>query len=267
MKNEHTICLFLGPFRNLSTAVGSYLSLHPECQVLNHGWYDINTTDNFLINYEEDNVKNFTKLVVDKSNTSDKIGSMITSHAYKSNKTFGEEYKKRFNDKLIKDDIKSYVWKEGGRISRELRNNGLIEKIVKDNPNIKFLRPVRNPIRCAISNIERKHGKHFSLKEKEISKNDFLTELMAEYKWIYDLQKKYPNNFFFLHENDMVNGLDKIQKFLCVEEDKEWVNSCSKIDIVKHPINDNGLKKLYSEIINRYFGDDEKELNVLKSYL
>ena len=31
-----TVCLFLGPYRNLTTLTASILFLHPNCQVLNH---------------------------------------------------------------------------------------------------------------------------------------------------------------------------------------------------------------------------------------
>lgn len=266
MKNKN-ICLFLGPFRNLSTLVGSYLSLHPNCQVLNHGWGELIKENNFLVNYTDENVDYFIDFVMKNSNTTDKIGSMTTSHAYKSNNNFIKEYKKQFNDSLVKENIMSYVWKEGGRISRELRKNGIIEKIINDNENVKFLRPVRNPIRCAISNIERKHSKHFVLKEKEVNVNDFLSELMDEYEWIYKLREKYPNNFFFLHENDIYNGLDKLQKFLNITESPSWVDSCKKIDIVKKPIKNESLKKQYLDIITDKFSDEHKEFEILKRYI
>lgn len=266
MKNK-SICLFLGPFRNLSTLVGSYLSLHPNCQVLNHGWGELPKENNFLVNYNDGNIEYFIDFVMRNSNTTDKIGSMTTSHAYKSNNNFIKEYKKQFNESLIKENIMSYVWKEGGRISRELRKNGLIEKIISDNKDIKFIRPVRNPLRCAISNIERKHGKHFVLKEEEVSIADFITELMDEYEWIYKLQKKYPENFFFLHENDIHNGLEKVQGFLNIGYSNEWLESCKKIGVDKKPINNEIVKNIYTNIINEKFKDDNREYEILKKYL
>src|SRR5262245_62722330 len=33
-----TLCVFLGPYRNLTTLTAAVLGLHPECVVLNHGF-------------------------------------------------------------------------------------------------------------------------------------------------------------------------------------------------------------------------------------
>ncbi|MCW5878805.1 MAG: hypothetical protein KIS80_08075, partial [Anaerolineales bacterium] len=48
-----SVCLFLGPYRNLTTLTASMLSLHPECQVLNHAGTRVfpNKNLNFIEEY------------------------------------------------------------------------------------------------------------------------------------------------------------------------------------------------------------------------
>ena len=87
MDGLKTICLILGPNRNLTTLTASCCMLHHEVQVLNH-YFSINTNPEtiFLSQYAPDKVDNFVTHVLDINKTGfDKPGDggvITVSHAF-----------------------------------------------------------------------------------------------------------------------------------------------------------------------------------------
>lgn len=54
IQDVRAVCLALGPYRNLTTLTASVIALHPNCQVLNHGWSRVAGKGklNFLTDYD-----------------------------------------------------------------------------------------------------------------------------------------------------------------------------------------------------------------------
>ena len=61
-----TVCLMLGPYRNLTTLTAAIVGLHPNCQVLNHGGMQVfrNNTINFLGDYSDERFEAFIRFAV-----------------------------------------------------------------------------------------------------------------------------------------------------------------------------------------------------------
>src|SRR5689334_13648080 len=62
-----SVCLALGPYRNLTTLTAATLFLHPNCQVLNHGGMRIfgNLQVDFLSNnYSEERFNRFVQYAI-----------------------------------------------------------------------------------------------------------------------------------------------------------------------------------------------------------
>jgi hypothetical protein len=58
-----SMCILLGPYRNLTTLTCSVLSLHPQCVVLNHAGFRTlrNARLNFLADYSPDKFREFVR--------------------------------------------------------------------------------------------------------------------------------------------------------------------------------------------------------------
>ena len=61
IRDCETVCLALGPYRNLTTLTAATLFLHPNCQVLNHAGNRIygNEEVDFLSNYSKERFDRF----------------------------------------------------------------------------------------------------------------------------------------------------------------------------------------------------------------
>ena len=128
-----SLCICLGPYRNLTTLTGSLLFLHPTCQVLNHAALRILPFEkiNFLFEYSDEKFNNFIKygIYLSKNGTMGDLGGSITySHAFQD-KTLSEIYKNRFNDLKIKKEIEVLFWKDSMRVTNYIKKMKINTKI------------------------------------------------------------------------------------------------------------------------------------------
>src|SRR5690349_16380034 len=82
-----SVCLFLGPYRNLTTLTASLLFLHPRCQVLNHAACRIfgDPRFDFLADYSERRFNDFMRYAIHASRGGRRGqfgGSITHSHAF-----------------------------------------------------------------------------------------------------------------------------------------------------------------------------------------
>jgi len=223
----NTLCFALGPYRNLSTLTGSILFLHPDVQVLNHGGeriFPLKKID-FLSDYSEKRFRRFVKYMVYISaggKTGDYGGSITLSHAF-DHEIVKDAYRKRFGSSTVKKTIRSVFWKEPLRTVNFIRNHGVeLEEIFEMNKKLKFLMPVRNPLDTAISNTGRPHHKIFAGLEENTVEN-VLDRVLFEISWFLDLQKRFPDRFFYFLENEFDERmLDRIAEFLSISSDERW---------------------------------------------
>jgi hypothetical protein len=82
-----SVCILLGPYRNLSTLTASTLHLHPNCQALNHAGRRVLSHDrrNFLADYSARKFKAFCRFALAASQGGQRGrygGSINLSHAF-----------------------------------------------------------------------------------------------------------------------------------------------------------------------------------------
>ncbi len=87
IESIRTICLALGPYRNLTTMTASILFLHPNCQVLNHAAQRIFGDDriDFIENFNSETFDHFVRyaIYISQHGQQGQYGGSIThSHAF-----------------------------------------------------------------------------------------------------------------------------------------------------------------------------------------
>jgi hypothetical protein len=255
-----TVCLTLGPYRNLTTLTAAIIALHPTCQVLNHACIRIfgNEELNFLLNYNSSKFDAFIKYAVFISTGGRRAqwgGSITLSHAF-DHEEIRKIYRERYGDSLIKEKIECLFWKESLRTSNLIKQFNIdLGGIFKRNDKVKFLMPIRNPLDCAESNMRTGHMLIFPNLNPASSFEEVLDSIMKELLWFLDLQKKYPERFFYYFENDFnQNVLISLANFLRIYPDIQWINNAFAIFKIKKPyIHDSNKIKFYKDLVERYF--------------
>jgi len=87
MKDLRSVCLTLGPYRNLTTLTAGIIALHPNCQALNHAGQRIFNDKklNFLLNYTDKKFDTFVRYAIYASGRGREGpygGSVTYSHAF-----------------------------------------------------------------------------------------------------------------------------------------------------------------------------------------
>ena len=255
-----TVCLTLGPYRNLTTLTASLLSLHPNCQVLNHAGQRILKDESlyFFVDCSEKKYVNFMKYAIYTSKSGEKGshgGSITFSHAYSKSK-FPDVYKERFGKSLVKSDIQCLFWKESLVVENVLRQNNVsFDELFELNPQLKFLSPVRNPLDCAKSNLRTGLYKYFPGISVQPDIKDVLNCVLDELLWFVNCREKYSNRFFYFYEHDFTERvlLDLVH-FLHLEANPQWIDDVlSNYTIKKSYAHDTDLVEYYSKIIREKF--------------
>lgn len=257
-----TVCLAMGPYRNLTTLTASILFLHPNCQVLNHGAERIFGDDrlDFLLHYSKQAADNFIRyaIYISGHGSRGKQGGSITlSHAFDGKHKMQALYKKQFGDQLIKQEINSVFWKESLRTSFHLREHATdLPALFDQEPRLRFLLPIRNPIDCALSNRKTGHAKLWGLGETA-SVEDVLEQVLIEIHWFYQLEQQNPDRFFHYLENDFDRDtVIQLADFLNLDHDPEWQEAVLEaFDISKHYEYPSTLIDAYNSMVGEKFND------------
>jgi len=261
ISNLKSVCLLLGPYRNLTTFTVSLLFLHPDVQVLNHGGnrvFKINDL-NFLKNYSQKKFDNFCKFAVYTSQggrKGDYGGSIRYSHAF-SKSIMKTTYENRFGDSYLKDNIDCIVWKESLMVSNYLRKYNIdFQKLFDTFNKLRFLMPVRNPLDCTISNLRTGHVKRFAGSKKK-EKKDVLEAILKEFSWFLKLHKKFPNKFFYFFQDELNETIFKrMASFLEIELGKKWIeDTISCVKIKKSYDYEKSFVEDFNKLVDKYFLD------------
>jgi hypothetical protein len=229
-----SVCILLGPYRNLTTLTSSVLSLHPQCSVLNHAGLRTlqNQRLNFLADYSPDKFLEFARYAgfASRSGTRGPYGGDIRlSHA------FDREPMRQAQARLqgsAGGPTTCLVWKDSHLVTNFLRSAQVdVPRLLRCNEKIKFLLPIRNPIDCAISNLRTGHVQFFAAFHG-ISPASSLEELVRavldEIAWFVTLQENSgrPENFFFYFEHQMGRAvLEKLLEFLRLSPDEAYLTA------------------------------------------
>ncbi len=260
ISNIKTICLALGPYRNLTTLTASILFLHPHCQVLNHGGARIlgDPRLDFLLQNDPQVLDQFLRYAVaisTKGKRGKTGGSIVHSHAFDEKHKLGKLYRKHFGDSLIKEEIHSLFWKESLRTSLHIRNHNInLQSFFAAEPRLRFLLPIRNPLDCAISNLRTGHAKLFDLGTNPTTER-VLDAILDEIVWVRECQDQHPDRFYYFLENDFnANHAKALAEFLLLEPAPAWIEVVQEaFDIDKHYEYPEILLQYYSSQVQQKF--------------
>lgn len=255
-----TLCLALGPYRNLTTLTASILFLHPHCQVLNHGGARIlgDPQLDFLLDYRKETADDFLRYAIaisTKGKRGKTGGSILHSHAFDEKHKLGKLYRQHFGDTLVKEDIQCLFWKESLRTSLHIRNNNIdLATLLAQEPRLRFLLPIRNPLDCAISNLRTGHAKLFGL-GKEPGTEMVLEAILDEIHWVKGLQEQHPDRFFYFTENHFTaDTARRLAEFLDLDPSPAWISVVQEaFDIDKHYDYPQPLLDSYRKLLEQKF--------------
>ncbi len=268
-----SVCVFLGPYRNLTTLTAALLSLHPRCQVLNHGGFRILEEDqlNFLKNSSRSVFRKFLQYVVTESQggaPGDEGGSITLSHAFRSER-MREAYGARFGAELCKANAECFVWKDSLAVTNYLRAENLsLDEILTHNPYVRFLLPIRHPIDCALSNVRTGHGKRFERAESRDSCS-VLRAVVGEIAWFHRVSRAHPDRCFSFCQYELDAALlAGLADFLAIEADQRWIADALKCYDLK-PSYDHApeLVAEFRRLVDEHFADDTEFASRLRMFL
>lgn len=256
IQEVEAVCLILGPYRNLTTMTASALFLHPRCQVLNHAGIRIfgNSEIDFLRDYSREKLDRFIQYAITisgKGQRGYRGGSITYSHAFESRHEMKEIFDKSGLD-LIKKQIKCLLWKEPLRTANVIREEHVdLGNIFETEDRLRFLLPIRNPLDCAVSNMNTGHVKLFQGLDKNSSVFEVVQAILDEIFWFAELKKRFPDRFFIFTEHEISHEmLVDLAEFMQLDPDKTWItNALSAMKIKSGYKHDSKLILFYQEYI------------------
>jgi hypothetical protein len=255
-----TVCLALGPYRNLTTLTASILFLHPNCQVLNHGGDRILDDDrmSFLKEYSDQRFETFARFAIHISRGGRRGnygGSITRSHAFDKRYKTKEIFESAGLD-LVKHDIVSLFWKDSMVLSNHIRQNSIdLGSLFARNPKLRFLLPIRNPLDATISNIKTGHTRYFVNVSDRKNPSAILEALLDEYVWIKEQHALYPARFFYFFEYDLnERTLTQLAAFLKLDPSPGWLaNAVKALEINKGYEHEPALVDQYARWVGEKF--------------
>jgi hypothetical protein len=238
-----TVCLFMGPNRNLTTLTASVLAMHPNCQVMSHGGQRVLPVKdlNFLDGYTEEKFRNFCHFALVMSQTRGKggLGGSITiTHPFRHHPVIRRTYRKRFGRAMIKEEVKCLVWKEAHMVDDYVRQNHIdLDTLLKNNERLRLLLPIRNPLHVAQSFfVNEGFRKTFY---GQFSPNDFkpfLKDILDRMQRTIRLQKSNSDQVDVFFEYDIsADLLKQLAAFLRISPDQRWIEDSLRCFDVKPP--------------------------------
>lgn len=231
-----TLCMPLGPYRNLTTVSAAIYALHPQAFVLNHGgirlWRDPEM--DFFTDGSAERWRNFSLAatrMAQRGGRGDHGGSILHAHAF-DNSAMRRAYEERFGDTVLPDAPRALFWKESMRIANRLRAMDFDYSRVRSMPvAIRFILPVRSPLDCALSSMTTGHYVHLS-RSPLFTKMDVLRKIVDFYAYANRHMEKHPDLFFILSEQDLNREmLCRLAAFSGLDDDRQWTDTV--IEMVK----------------------------------
>ena len=274
IEDIRTVCLFLGPYRNLTTLSASILFLHPNCQVLNHAANRIfgDPRLDFLDGYDDAKFDTFVRYAIRASagGGRGKLGGSITfSHAFDQEHVTRDLFAST-GGQLVKTTIRSLVWKESLRTSNRIRETKIdLARVFERNSRLRFLLPIRNPIDCAFSNRKSGHVNLFAGLDDDSPIERVVEAILDEIAWVRKNQRSYPERFFIYFEPEFdANTVVQLAEFLQLEPKDDWKqNALSAFEIKKRYEHPEPLVTHYRQAVQGRFSDDAEFANRLLRFV
>jgi hypothetical protein len=259
-----TVCLALGPYRNLTTWTAATLFLHPHVQVLNHAGKRVfgQPEVDFFNGFTPEKLTRFVQYAVQISagGRGGKFGGSIThSHAFDDSHKMKAIFEEAGLPE-VKDEIESLFWKESLGTTNQMRRRGLEPAdLIDGDARVRFLQPVRHPLDCAVSNLKTGHYKRL----RGLGKIDAPTvervvqAILDEYAWYAASRSKNPDRFFHFFEHSLSRQtLVDLAAFLLVDPDEQWLdNAEAAMDIKEGYDHAPELVAAYRALVEQRFDD------------
>ena len=262
-----SICVMLGPHRNLTTLLAALMFLHPRCQVLNHAETRIlgHSQVDFLQLYSPERMQRFIHFAIDLSvrgRSSWFGGSMLNTHAfsprYEIRKTFDLSGGVR-----LKPQIQCLLWKGAMKVSNHLREHQIdMGQLTAADSRLRFLLPVRNPLDTAVSTFV--NGSNFMAMYPElrgdgdaVDQKRVLDAVLSTLHWGFELHERHPRQLFVLYEDDIgPQALDELRRFLDLDEDPQWLENCRRVSKINPKAQHSAeLQRYYRQRVMERFAD------------
>jgi len=259
-----TVCLALGPYRNLTTLTAATLFLHPNCQVLNHAGNRIYGREevDFLSGYTDERFERFVQFAIQistKGQRGDFGGSIVHSHAFDAEHRMRTLHQET-GAELLKREIHCLFWKESLITANLIRDKKLdLGAVFARNRRLRFLMPIRNPLDSAVSNLKTGHVNLFKGLSKQSPVADVVKAILGEFAWFARLEQKHPGRFFRYFEHEISREmLLRMAEFLQLAPDEGWLSKALVAMETKpsYP-HDEALKNFYREQVDANFGEFE----------
>lgn len=244
-----TVCLMLGPQRNLTTVTASALFLHPHCQVLNHAGARIFGTrhDPLPRRYSKSRFDDFIQFAVRISANGQRgtIGGSITkSHVFDAPDGHVGAAFDRMGGVRVKPQIRCLMWKEPRVVLSVIRDRAIdVGDLLACEPRLVFLMPVRNPLDCMESNVRNNIGLYRGAadfprhgvwrRSADASHREYvLKSILDDIHWFAVQAQRSPSRFHLFFEDDLAAGrrqmvLD-ISAHLRLPPDDAWLETAQQ---------------------------------------
>jgi hypothetical protein len=258
-----SVCILLGPYRNLTTLTCAVLGLHPQCVVLNHAGVRTlrNPRLNFLADYSPDKFSEFVRYAGFASRGGARGtygGDIRLSHA------FDFEPMRQAHERLqglANGPTKCLLWKDSHLVTNFLRSARVdVPGILGCNPKLKFMLPIRNPIDCAISNLRNGQVVFFAPFHgisPASAIEDVVGAVLDEIAWFVTLQETSgrPDNFFLYFEYESgPRVLAKMLTFLGLPHDEMYLAAAIEaFKVSGGRRKDDRIVNLYAEQVRQKF--------------
>jgi hypothetical protein len=262
------VCLFLGPYRNLTTLTASILQLHPQCQVLNHAGGRVlrDSNLNFLDGYSDEKLANFCGFALTASEEGArgaKGGSITRSHAF-DHSVLRAAYERRYAGRPDKNDV-CVVWKESALVSRYLRRRVDLPGLLTAAKRLRFLLPIRNPLDCTQSNVRLQA----SLSDGRTDPVEVLRRVLRDIRWFQQLAAAHPDRFYSFYEFEFGESVvNRLRTFLSIDEDEQWAEdavACFRVigASYEHPPS---FVDAYERLVEELFADEPRTVDDLMRF-
>lgn len=258
-----------GPYGNLTSLYTGIFAAHPDIVGLNHGRDELPDECNFFSSSEgmTEKLASFSKHVCNSSKDWD-------NHARK-NGTLSELERV---GSFLTEKPKFIFWKESGWLTSHLRQLKLAEQLLDNDPGVYLIRPIRDPVRCLITNV---NNRHYLLYDDPVRGGDIsgvwesylpwnyeddapevmsleslqtsgVTQFMAEWwvadlLWHINLAKKYPEQVLLHFEDDPFSLL--LEK-IGISASNEWAAAAETAahNIIKKDLHPEVLELFKTEL-------------------
>jgi hypothetical protein len=235
--DARAVGLFLCPNRNLTTLTAAILSLHPNVQVLNHGFERLRAEGllKFLHSGRDGDLEDFVRTAITMScwgRRGDHGGSILLSHAY-DRSPLRAAYAQRYGDAKLKPEIHCLIWKDGARLREFIKAEGIDPVSLAERlPRLRFISPLRHPI-AHLRSLQR----YYALDPQDYvrpSLPDLELESVARYlltahEDFLGWRRRRPSQFVTFVEDDLGSrAAVRLLDFLGLATDPAWECAAAK---------------------------------------